>query len=153
MYTKGKTGQISDGRYTQWNTMQARKRIQSSLVTKGKALQETAVRDFPGSPVVVTPCFHCRGHRVPSLVGQLESCKPHGVAKKRERNSIKLKRIVHALNVGCGSDFLGWKGREKGTCLPHAQEFGGGGGGRAPWVRLGGHLKCWQPCAISRVPL
>ena len=49
MYTKEKTGQISDGRYTQWNTMQARKRIQSSLVTKGKALQEKPVdEDFPG---------------------------------------------------------------------------------------------------------
>lgn len=52
MYTKEKTGQVSDGRYIQWNTMQARKRIQSSLVPKGKDLQETAVRDFPGSPVV-----------------------------------------------------------------------------------------------------
>lgn len=151
MYTKEKTGQISDGRYIQWNTMQVRKRIQSSLVSKGNALQETAVRDFPGSPVVVTPRFHRRGHRVPSSVRQLESCKPHGVAKKRERNSIKLKRSLHPLNVGCDSDFLGCKGREKGTCLPHAQEFGGGGGGggRAPWVRLGGHLKRWQLCAIS----
>ena len=153
MYTKEKTGQVSDGWYIQWNTMQARKRIQSSLVPKGKDLQETAVRDFPGSPVVVTPCFHCRGQGVSSLVQQLESCKSHGVDKKRERNSIKLKRIVHPLNVGCGSDFLGWKGREKGTCLPHAQEFQVGGRGRAPRVRLGGHPKCWQPCAISRVPL
>lgn len=47
MYTKEKTGQINDGRYIQWNTMQLRKRIQSSLVSKGNTLQETAVRDFP----------------------------------------------------------------------------------------------------------
>ena len=30
--------------------------------------------DFPGSPVVKTPHFPCRGHRVWSLVGKLSAC-------------------------------------------------------------------------------
>ena len=28
-----------------------------------KILSEMNLREFPGSPVVCTPCFHCRGHR------------------------------------------------------------------------------------------
>ena len=30
--------------------------------------------DCPGSPVVKTPRFPCRGHRVQSLVGKLSAC-------------------------------------------------------------------------------
>ena len=39
--------------------------------------------DFPGGPVVKTPRFHCRGHGVPSLVGELRSYMPRGTAKKK----------------------------------------------------------------------
>ena len=39
--------------------------------------------DFPGSlPVVMTPFFHCKGHRVLFLVGQVRSSEVHGAAKK-----------------------------------------------------------------------
>ena len=41
--------------------------------------------EFPGSPVVRTPCFHCRGHGwVRSLVGELRSCMLSAVAKKQK---------------------------------------------------------------------
>ena len=38
--------------------------------------------DFPDSPVVKIPHFHCKEHAVWSLVGKLESHMPHNVAKK-----------------------------------------------------------------------
>ena len=41
-------------------------------------------RDFPGSPLVKTLHFHCRGHGVPSLVGKLRSRKP-----KKKKNVSK----------------------------------------------------------------
>ena len=37
--------------------------------------------DFPGSPVVGTPRFHCRGCGFKSLVGELRPLKPHSAAK------------------------------------------------------------------------
>ena len=46
-------------------------------------------RELPGGPVVRAPCFHCRGHR--SLVGQLRSCMPCRMVKKKKkkkRNSV-----------------------------------------------------------------
>ena len=39
--------------------------------------------EFPGGPVVRTLRFHCRGW-VQSLVGELRSHKPNGVAKKKK---------------------------------------------------------------------
>ena len=38
--------------------------------------------EFPGGPVVRTPCFHCRGHRFDPWSGNLRSCMPCGAAKK-----------------------------------------------------------------------
>ena len=40
--------------------------------------------EFPGCPVVETPCFHCGGHPVRSLVGELRSHKPRSEAKKKK---------------------------------------------------------------------
>ena len=37
-------------------------------------------QEFPGGPVIRTPCFHCQGHRVQSLSGELRS---HNVTKKK----------------------------------------------------------------------
>ena len=47
-------------------------------------------RDFPGGPVVKTPCFQCRGARVQPLVGELRSHMPRGAAlpPKRRRPRI-----------------------------------------------------------------
>ena len=45
-----------------------------------------ACGDFPGGPVVRTLCFHCRGARVRSLVGELRSHKLGGVTKKKKKN-------------------------------------------------------------------
>ena len=40
-------------------------------------------RDFPGCPVVKTPCSQCKGHGwVLSVVGELRSHMPLGVGKK-----------------------------------------------------------------------
>ena len=46
--------------------------------------------DFPGSPVVKTPRFPCRGHRVRSLVGKLSACYlawPKEEKKKKKSTS------------------------------------------------------------------
>ena len=43
-------------------------------------LNRSILGEFPGSPVVKTWCFHCSG-----LVGELRSCKPCSVAKKKKK--------------------------------------------------------------------
>ena len=48
-----------------------------------RCLQYDQARDFPGGPVVKTPCFHCMGHEFTSLVGKLRPHMPHSVAKKK----------------------------------------------------------------------
>ena len=42
-----------------------------ALAWSWSILRITVVKDFPGGPVVKTPCFHCRGKRVCSLVGEV----------------------------------------------------------------------------------
>ena len=52
---------------------------------------KSALGDFPGGPVVSTPCFfHCWGPRVPSLVKELRSHKPWGSAKKKKKVAKKI---------------------------------------------------------------
>ena len=41
--------------------------------------------DFPGGPVVRTPCFLCRGCGFDPLSGELKSHKPPGGAKKKKK--------------------------------------------------------------------
>ena len=43
------------------------------------------VQDFPGSPVVKILCFHCRGHRVRSLVWKLS---PHATGHSKGKKSL-----------------------------------------------------------------
>ena len=43
-------------------------------------------RDFPGSLVVKTPCFHCSGYGVWSLVGGLRS---HMLCGQKKENTCK----------------------------------------------------------------
>ena len=45
------------------------------------AIKTVWIWKFPGSPVVRTQCFYCRG-RVQSLIRELRSHMPGGVAKK-----------------------------------------------------------------------
>ena len=47
--------------------------------------------DFPGGPMVKTPCFHCRG-AVQSLVGELGCRMPHGAAKKRKKKKKRRRK-------------------------------------------------------------
>ena len=51
-----------------------------------RCLQYDRARDFPGGPVVKTPCFHCMGHEFKSLVGELRPHMPHSVAKKKKQH-------------------------------------------------------------------
>ena len=41
-------------------------------------------RDFPGVPVVKTLCFHFTGWGFHLWLGNLRSCMPHGVARKKK---------------------------------------------------------------------
>ena len=53
--------------------------------------------DFLDGPVVKTPCFHCRGGWVQSLVGELRSRMPH-VAKKQKKK--KMQKLRTFRNLG-----------------------------------------------------
>ena len=46
-------------------------------------------RDFPGVPVVKTPCFHCRGPGVGSLAMELRS--PHALGAWPNKKKVKKK--------------------------------------------------------------
>ena len=46
-------------------------------------------RDFPGSPVVRTLCFPCRGPGFDPWSGELRPCKPHDRTKKENTASLK----------------------------------------------------------------
>ena len=50
---------------------------------------QEASRDFPGGPVVKTPCFHCRGCRLDSWLGSQD---PNHVLHTRpqEKNQLTL---------------------------------------------------------------
>ena len=40
--------------------------------------------------MVRTPCYHCQGPGVLSLVGELRSCKPHSSTKKKKKNKMRI---------------------------------------------------------------
>ena len=47
-------------------------------------LNKQKTKELPGSPVVWTLSFHCRGHRFHSFVGELRSTLPGQKGKKRQ---------------------------------------------------------------------
>ena len=57
--------------------------------TVTETVKEAYMRDFPGSPVVKTPHFHCtlQGAQVLSLVRELRSHMPCSAAKKKKREA------------------------------------------------------------------
>ena len=57
--------------------------------TTEEALSELDDGNFPGSPVVQTLHFHCRGHGFEPWLGKLRSCTPHGTAKNNNTNYLK----------------------------------------------------------------
>ena len=60
--------------------------------------------DFPGGPVVKTPCFHCRGHRFDPWLGKIPM--PHGVTGKKKKKKEK-ERNYKCTSVG--EDVEKWK--------------------------------------------
>ena len=60
----------------------------------------TGVWDLPGGPVVRTPSLHCRGRGFKSLVRELRSYKPRGVAKTRKKERKKERKKDKALGFG-----------------------------------------------------
>ena len=73
-------------------------------------LKETAMCDFPGSPVVKTPRFQCRELRVQLLVRELRSHMRCGKAKnkiKKDCHSFKLDSGHDEFNMeqGCSKDY------------------------------------------------
>ena len=60
--------------------------------TTEEALSELDDGNFPGSPVVQTLHFHCRGHGFEPWLGKLRSCTPHGTAKNNNTNYLKKKK-------------------------------------------------------------
>ena len=53
-----------------------------------------ARENFPAGPVFKPLCFHCRGPRVQSLVGELRSHKSRGAARKKKVKKGKNKRAL-----------------------------------------------------------
>ena len=60
-------------------------------------------REFPGSPVVRTQCFHCRAW-VQSLVRELRSRKLHGTAKKKKAQKTKTQQKTEMVGQYQGED-------------------------------------------------
>ena len=56
--------------------------------------------DFPGGPVVKTPCFHCRGHGFDPWLGKIPM--PHGVTGKKKKKEERKKLQVYKCWWGCG---------------------------------------------------
>ena len=54
-------------------------------MSKINQAQKSKYAEFPGSPVIKTPGFHCNGLQVQSLVGELRSLKLLGVMPKKEK--------------------------------------------------------------------
>ena len=52
---------------------------------------KTQNRDFPGGPVVKTPCFHCREHGFNLRSGKFHML--HGAAKKKKTQNITLPHV------------------------------------------------------------
>jgi len=55
---------------------------------KKKKKKQTVEKDFPGSPVVKT-LLPLQGAWVQSLVQELRSCVPHGMAKNKQTTTTK----------------------------------------------------------------
>ena len=52
------------------------------------ALKKKETREFPGGPVVRTPCSHCRGPRFNSWLGNLEPTSPVVGQKKKKKETL-----------------------------------------------------------------
>ena len=50
-----------------------------SFTLRGRRIKSDFFQDFPGSPVVKT-ALSCQGAQVPSLVREIRSCTPPGLA-------------------------------------------------------------------------
>ena len=55
------------------------------ILSKRNQAQKRQYGEFPGSQVIKTPCFHCKGVQVQTLVAELRYHKRLGVAPKKEK--------------------------------------------------------------------
>ena len=58
---------------------------------KKKATYKTPIWDFPGCPVVGTPCFHCRGHEFNTLLGNEDPTNYVAWPKKKKKCALIAK--------------------------------------------------------------
>ena len=68
--------------------------------------------EFPGSPVVGTPRFHCWGPGVQSLVGELGSCKLHSQQNKTNKEE---NVDVNIYDIRVHNDFLAMTSKPQAT--------------------------------------
>ena len=61
-----------------------------SFTLGARRIKSDFSQDFPGSPVVKT-VLSCQGAQVPSLVRELRSCVPRGLANNSNNNFFFLK--------------------------------------------------------------
>ena len=52
-------------------------------------------REFPGSPVVKIPRFHCRRHEFSPWLGELRSHMPRSVAPNKQKQQTKINKKPH----------------------------------------------------------
>ena len=55
------------------------------------------MREFPSSPLVETPSFHCMGHRFGPWVGGLRACMLHCLAKNEWRGRCQVEMAMEPL--------------------------------------------------------
>ena len=87
--------------------------------TRRKLCLIRAFRDFLGSPVVKTPCFHCRGHGFDSIPGQgtkIPQAMQRGQKKKKKSfYGVSIQLPCH-MSQTAGSGIFGKQKNEKQKC-------------------------------------
>ena len=69
------------------------------IFREGKCNIKEQKRDFPGGSVVKTPSFQMQGAQIQSLIRELKSCKPHGVARGKKGTAEMTIGTKKKLNV------------------------------------------------------
>ena len=74
-------------------------RVAAKVVLKWNFITLNAYGEFPGGPVVKTPCFHCRGHGFDHWLGGKNNPTCH-MAKKNPKTLnayVKKKKVLEQI--------------------------------------------------------
>ena len=93
--------------------------ILSSSTRRWIQLITTFSKDSPGSLVVRTPCFHCKGHGFDPWLGNYRSYMPSLAAKEKKKNKTK---TLHFPDGNTAVRLWGKELYQDGTAMNHRTE-------------------------------